>query len=184
LLEIKSALQGNHALMNATLKNDAKPMETISFFEVVETEANPIEQDIQAEYIVPLPYELKYACLLIPRFPSHQLKGDIVQNLHQWLQQICVSYGWRLEFIEVNPDFIQYILCVNMTVSPDQFMKIITQQTSQLIFSNFGRIRQENLSNDFWANGYLVMSGEKAIQNEMIAQFITMCRRQQGLNTL
>ncbi len=169
--------------MNSLKNNNAKPTDTISFFEVAEEDINLKEQETQPESTVQNTYELKYACLLIPRFPAHQLAGDLVEYLHQWLQQICVSYGWRLEFIQVNPAYLEYILSVNMSVSPDQFMKTIMNETSKLILSNFGRLRQEILSDDFWANGYLVVSGEKAIRVEMIEQFIKMCRHQQGLHT-
>lgn len=176
--------QKAHTLMNSLKTNNENPTDTIPSFEVAKEDVSFTDQELQPESVGQTAYELKYACLLIPRFPAHQLVGDLAGYLHQWLQQICVSYGWRLEFIEVNPAYLEYILCVNMSVSPDQFMKIIISQTSKLILSDFGRLRQEILSNDFWANGYLVVLGEKAIQEEMIGQFIKMCRRQQGLHPL
>jgi hypothetical protein len=54
------------------------------------------------EYINPDSYELSYTCLLIPRLPSCQLHGDLAERLPQWMQQICTSHKWRLEFLTVQ----------------------------------------------------------------------------------
>ena len=104
---------------------------------------------------------LSYTGLLIPRFPSHQLIGDLAEYLPQWLQQICVSYGWRLEFTTVLPDYFQWVLIVAPSVPPGYFMQAVRSETSKLILSNFGHIKRENLSDDFWAPGYLVVLGAR-----------------------
>ena len=41
--------------------------------------------------------------LLIPRFSAHYLIGDIAEDLHEWMRQICVSFEWRLESILIRP---------------------------------------------------------------------------------
>src|SRR5512141_278834 len=40
------------------------------------------------------PYDLSYACLLIPRFSSHFLIGDIAESLRGWMRTICLSFAW------------------------------------------------------------------------------------------
>jgi REP element-mobilizing transposase RayT len=130
-------------------------------------------------------YDLSYTCLLIPRFPSHQIKGDLAHYLSQiWLQQICISYSWRLEFATANPDYLQWGMRVNASVTSTHFMQTIRSETSRLILENFGRIARENLSADFWAPGHLVVLGIRPHPYEMIEKYIRLTRRQQGLHTL
>ncbi len=85
------------------------------------------------------PYELSYACLIIPRFSTHYLVGDLADNLYIWMKEICISFGWRLDFLSVQPDYLQWIICVPPATSPANFMSIIRQQTSQEILDNFPR---------------------------------------------
>jgi REP element-mobilizing transposase RayT len=147
-------------------------------------ESLDLNKDVLLEPVYPDAYNLSYTCLLIPRFPSHQLVGDLADYLPQWLQQVCVSYGGRLEFITVEPDYFQWALSVLPSVSPGQFMQQIRDDISKMIFSNFGRIKRENLSNDFWAPGYLVVLGIRPHPVEMVKQYIRLTRRQQGLHKL
>ena len=142
------------------------------------------DKDVLLESVHSDSYNLSYICLLIPRFPSHQLKGDLANLLPEWLEQVCISYGWNLQFVTVDPAYFQWSILVTPSTSPGYFMQQIRYQTSKMILSNFGSIRRENLSNDFWAPGYLVVLGTRPHPQEMINQYIRLTRRQQGLNTL
>jgi REP element-mobilizing transposase RayT len=127
------------------------------------------------------PYELSYACLLIPRFSIHYLIGDLADDLHDWMKQICISFGWRLDFLSVHPNYLQWILRVFPSTSPAHFMSIIRRQTSQEILTNFPRFRQENRSRDFWAPGYLVIVSTSPHPSQMINDYIRLTREQQGI---
>jgi REP element-mobilizing transposase RayT len=140
-----------------------------------------LDTDVVLEPVSPRPYDLSYVCLLIPRFDSHYLVGDIVEHLYRRMQQICVSFGWRLDFVTVRPEYLQWILRVPATTPPSQFMRTIRQQTSHCIFENFPRMKRENLSKDFWAPGYLVIVGTRPHPPEMIREYIRLTRQQQGI---
>ncbi len=127
------------------------------------------------------PYELSYACLLIPRFNTHYLVGDLADNLYDWMKQICISFGWRLDFLSVQPDYLQWIICVPPATSPAKFMNIIRQQTSQEILEDFPRIKKENRSKDFWAPGYFVIVSTSPHPAKMVKDFIWLTRQQQGI---
>jgi REP element-mobilizing transposase RayT len=160
------------------------PLSSLSAKASKESEVLDSGQRVLLEPIYPDSYNLSYTCLLIPRFPAHQLKGDLADLLPQWLQQICISYGWRLEFITVNLDYLQWAVQVTPATSPGNFMQQIRYETSTMVFESFSRIKRENLANDFWAPGYLVVLGTRPHPEEMIHQYIRLTRRQQGLNTL
>jgi REP element-mobilizing transposase RayT len=126
------------------------------------------------------PYDLSYACLLIPRFSSHLLIGDIAESLHDWMKTICLSFAWRLENLYVRPDYMQWVLYVPAATPPSRCIRTVREHTSRQIFEDFPLIKQQNLSKDFWAPGYLVIMGPAPHPREMIDQYIRLTRQQQG----
>jgi REP element-mobilizing transposase RayT len=125
----------------------------------------------------PALYNLDYACLLILRFENHFLAGDLADRMADWMQQICVAFGWRLEYIAVRPEYLQWIASVPPAVSPSYVMRIVRQQSSERIFVEFPRFHKENPSGDFWAPGYLVMGGGQPHPQKLIKDFIKQTRR-------
>jgi len=148
-----------------------------------DTEERLQEEKATLSYGYAQTYNISYTCLLIPRFPAHQIKGDIADLLPQTLQQICISFGWRLDYIFVDINYLQWVLTVLPTTAPHYFMKQIRKNLSATIFSNFGRIRRENLSDCFWAPSDLVLLGNKPHPTNLIEQYIGLIRKQQGLNS-
>lgn len=125
-------------------------------------------------------YHLTYACLLVPRFSAHYLTGDLAENLGQWLPNICIAFGWRLKFLAVRPDYLQWVVDVPPTTSPAYLMEIMRQQTSEKIFIEFTRLKKENPSGDFWALGYLIMGGTQPHPPQLVQDYILQTRQQQG----
>jgi REP element-mobilizing transposase RayT len=126
-------------------------------------------------------YNLNYACLLVPRFSSHYLTGDIADRLSEWLPIICVSFGWRLEYQAVRPEYLQWIVNVPPAASPGYLMRVMRQQTSEKIFTEFPHLRKENPSGDFWAPGYLIMGGAKPHPSQLVKDYIKQIRQRQGI---
>lgn len=125
-------------------------------------------------------YHLTYACLLVPRFSSHYLTGDLSESLSGWLPNICIAFGWRLEFLAVRPEYLQWVVNVQPNTSPGHLMRIMRQQTSEKIFTDFPRLKKENPSGDFWAPGYLIMGGTQPHPQQLIRDYIRQTRQRQG----
>jgi REP element-mobilizing transposase RayT len=125
-------------------------------------------------------YHLTYACLLVPRFVSHYLTGDIADKVGEWLPNICIAFGWRLEFLAVRPEYLQWVVNVQPNTSPGYLMRIMRQQTSEKIFGEFPRTRKENPSGDFWAPGYLIMGGTQPHPQQLVRDYIRQTRQRQG----
>ena len=125
-------------------------------------------------------YNLTYACLLVPRFSSHYLTGDVSDRLSEWLPQICIAFGWRLEYLAVRPEYIQWVVNVPPSISPGYLMRIMRQQTSEKIFIEFTRMKKENPSGDFWAPGYLIMGGTQPHPQQLVKDYIKQTRTRQG----
>jgi REP element-mobilizing transposase RayT len=135
---------------------------------------------VMLEPISPGLYNLTYACLLVPRFSSHYLTGDISDRLTGWLPQICIAFGWRLEFLAVRPEYMQWMVNVPPATSPGYLMRIMRQQTSEKIFAEFVRLKKENPSGDFWAPGYLIMGGTQPHPPQLVKDYIKQTRTRQG----
>lgn len=125
--------------------------------------------------------ELTYSCLLIPRFSDHYLTGDITNDLLEWMKDICISYGWRLDAITIRPGYLHWVMTVPLTVNPAQFMRLTRQQTSKRILEDYPRFTRKNVSLDFWAPGFSVVHGNNLQSMETINNYILQIRRQQGI---
>lgn len=132
------------------------------------------------EPIAPGLYNLTYACLLVPRFSSHYLTGDVSDRISEWLPQICIAFGWRLEYLAVRPEYVQWVVNVPPATSPGYLMRIMRQQTSEKIFTEFPRLKKENPSGDFWAPGYLIMGGTQPHPPQLVKDYIKQTRTRQG----
>ena len=126
-------------------------------------------------------YNLDYACLLLPRFPQHHLTGDLLEQLGEWVPHICIAFAWRLEYISVRPEYLQWIVNVPPATSAGYLMKIVRQHTSEKIFNEFPRFKNDNPSGDFWAPGYLIMGGSQPAPAQLIKDFIIQTRQRQGI---
>ena len=136
---------------------------------------------IVLEPVSPAVYNLDYACLLVPRFPQHHMTGDFLDRLGEWVPHICIAYGWRLEYISVRPEYLQWIVNVPPATSPGNVMRILRQQTSERIFVEFPRFKKENPSGDFWAPGYLIMGGSQPPPAQLIKDYVSQTRQRQGI---
>ncbi|RPH56548.1 MAG: hypothetical protein EHM81_12985, partial [Chloroflexi bacterium] len=67
---------------------------------------------------------LTYACLLIPRFDHHYLVGDAAERLAEWVPNVCVAFGWRLEHLAVRPDYLQWVVRVPPSTAPGYIMRL------------------------------------------------------------
>lgn len=128
-------------------------------------------------------HDLAYACVLIPRLPSHLLSGDLGALLNRAVTRLCLAFGWRLEHLAVRPQYLQWVVNVSPEVSAAKVIRVIRDQTSKLIFDEIPQLSKENPSEDFWAPGFMVVHGH-SLTGDRVRDFIRQTRAQQGLDTL
>ncbi|MCJ7433210.1 MAG: IS200/IS605 family transposase [Anaerolineales bacterium] len=151
--------------------------------EVAETRPSRVTEAARSLKLEPITaglYHLTYACLLVPRFTSHYLTGDLADHMSEWLPSICIAFGWRLEHLSVRPEYLQWVVNVQPNTSPGQLMRLMRQQTSEKIFTEFPRLKKENPSGDFWAPGYLIMGGNQPHPSQLVKDYIRETRDRQG----
>ncbi|PWH12367.1 MAG: hypothetical protein DDG60_13500 [Anaerolineae bacterium] len=127
--------------------------------------------------------DLSYACLLVPRFDTHHLVGDLADRLNEWVPQVCIAFGWRLEHIAVRPDYLQWVVRVPPSTAPGHVMRVVRQQTSDRLFNEFPRFKKDNPSGDFWAPGYLIMGSSQPHPQHLVRNFIKQTRERQGIKS-
>jgi REP element-mobilizing transposase RayT len=145
------------------------------------TDQGDHDADIIFEPVERQPYIISYVCVLIPRFDSHFLQGDVVAFLEGWMKDIAVSWGWKLDWTDIQSQYLQWMLSVPVSVPPAQFIRVIRQVTSRKIMADFPHYTRENLSNDFWASGFLISVGRRPHPLTAINEFIRLTRQQQGI---
>jgi REP element-mobilizing transposase RayT len=126
-------------------------------------------------------YNLAYTGLFIPRLPHHFLTRDLADAAGRIFQHICLAYGWRLEALSVRPEYIQWIVRTSPSIAPNTLLKVLRQRSSQVIFETYPDLRQDNPSGDFWAPGYLILSGVHAPSTGLVREFILQTRHRQGI---
>jgi REP element-mobilizing transposase RayT len=145
-----------------------------------ESPSTEAAKKLVAEPITAGLYHLTYACLLVPRFATHYITGDLSERISEWLPNICIAFGWRLEYLAVRPEYLQWVANVQPSTSPGYLMRIMRQQTSEKIFNEFSRLKKENPSGDFWAPGYLIMGGTQPHPPQLVRDYINQTRTRQG----
>lgn len=148
-----------------------------------EPKLKPVETfaiETRQQSALPVVYDLSYFCLLVPRMPHHQLNGDLAAKLSEWVGQLCMAYGWRLEHLSIRPEYMQWVVNVIPTVAPDHLMETLRKQTSERIFASFPELGKDNPSGDFWAPGYFILTRIEQLSDQMIQDFINQVRQYQG----
>ena len=151
--------------------------QTLFPFGVIEEETTP---EVKLEPLGDDAYQLSFTCVLIPRMPAHKLSGDIKNNLINWMGNLCLSFGWRGEFIIVEEEYLQWCVYVSPATPPWKIVNTAREHTSRLIFENYPRFKRQNLGKDFWATGHLVVTGMLPLAPQIVQDFINLVRRQQG----
>jgi len=138
------------------------------------------EDEVVLETLEQNPYEVLYTCLLLPKLRSNLLLDEVANQLQEVMMQVSSSFGWYLEFQSIRPEYLLWTVRVNPSVSTTYIIHVYREETSRKIFEKFPDFADENQSDDFWAPGYLIISGLHPHPIEVIKRYIQLTRRQQG----
>jgi REP element-mobilizing transposase RayT/DNA-binding response OmpR family regulator len=130
---------------------------------------------------LPVFVQILFTCILIPANPNHHLVGDMAKSLKHWLPQVCLGFGWQLEKMTIEPGYMLWVVNVTPTVSPGSVVRMVRSRTSEQIFTQFPDLLEQNMNGDFWAPGYLVISGSQTPTQQLVRDFISQTRRRQGI---
>ncbi len=80
---------------------------------------------------------LIYTFLLIPRFPNHYLTNSLAKKLAEWIPNLCLAFGWRLDRLIVRPLYISWSIIAPSTIAPNKIIARIRKETSKRIMKEF-----------------------------------------------
>ncbi|MCC6148244.1 MAG: response regulator [Anaerolineaceae bacterium] len=121
-----------------------------------------------------------YTCLLLTRVPGNKLRGTLGKQLKQWLSEICNAFGWNLDSVTVRPEYLQWSVRLAPAISPANLVRLIRQNTSEKIFSQYPGTKPVDGSEDFWSPGYLIIRGTQPPTQKALFEFIQLTRKRQG----
>jgi REP element-mobilizing transposase RayT len=148
--------------------------------------AIPVSQPYEGSIYYPEPAtsamaDLIYTFVIIPRIPLHHLDGELEKQLSQWIPDLCIAFGWKLMRLQIRPEYTLISTQVMPGVSPASVIRILRVKTSYRIFETHSRLRSQNPSGDFWAPGYLALSGVQMPDEDLIADYMQQTRTRQGI---
>lgn len=121
----------------------------------------------------------EYYCVLIPDNPNQFLARDLSDRLGFILPQIHISQGWRVTSLTVRPLFLMWQISLPADTCPADAVKEIRRRTTSHFYTNFPELLNRNNDSDFWAPGYLILSGPQAPSKSLIEIFIQRTRSAQ-----
>ncbi len=124
-------------------------------------------------------FRFNYTCLLIPRDPHCFLARDLGERLSFLLPQLHLEYGWHISGIAVRPQYLLWAIALPMDACPVDIIQEIRRRTSAHLLANFPNLKSSDPQLDFWAPGFLALSGSSIPSVEMIYDFIKQTRANQ-----
>lgn len=121
----------------------------------------------------------EYYCVLIPDNPNQFLARDLSDRLGFILPQIHISQGWRVTSLSVRPLFLMWQISLPADTCPADAVNEIRQRTTSHFYTNFPELLNRNNEADFWAPGYLILSGPQAPSASLVETFIQRTRSAQ-----
>ncbi|MCJ7622479.1 MAG: transposase, partial [Anaerolineaceae bacterium] len=118
-----------------------------------------------------------YTCILIPELSDYRLSSRIARKLKLWIPQLCLAFGWQLENLLVQPTYMQWTVRVPPNTSQGMIVRKIRQRTSYRLFYEFPDLIGLSQTANFWAKGYLVVSGNEPPTPEYLDDFIRKNRQ-------
>ena len=88
-------------------------------------------------------FDLSYACLLIPRANDHYLTDKVDGFLQATMRQICQFFGWRLDYVQVQPEYLQWVISATAATPPSRSIHTIREQTSKGVLGKFRQLGQD-----------------------------------------
>lgn len=122
---------------------------------------------------------LHYSCVLIPNNPQHFLTRQLAERISVSMPWIHISMGWRLTAMAVRPQYLQWTMEIPPGMSPASALNEIRRLSSDQLLASFSKLKESERERDFWAPGYLILTGSQSVPFSMIKAYINRTRELQ-----
>ncbi len=176
LIDLEETIQSREHIHPVFEKMDIKP-------EAIQEALQPEKSQITSlnEFIPDALYDLTYTFLMIPRFSTHRLKTDETATIKEFIKNLHLSYGWRLELLDMQPEYLRWASSFPPNIAPSSHLEMIRKGTSKQLFEDIPGYKKENLSGDYWAPGYIIVEGKNSISTQLVSDYIIHNRQKHGI---
>ncbi len=113
-----------------------------------------------------------YTTFVTPLLKRHALTRELAQILAKSMNTVCKNNHWKLINMTARPSGMLWTARIPPNVTTGQMVKIIREETSDMLYEVHPRLKYEALSENFWAANYLVVSGNDAPDDNSIKEFL------------
>ncbi len=127
-------------------------------------------------------YALSYTYLIIPKFASTRLSGDLKSRLAEWISFQALTHDWRITGLHIEPDHLEISIDCAPSEAPEKVIKALMQYTAEKAMAEFPRLAAEHAKrvNIFWAQGYYAVAPGRRLSADEIRAFIDYQRQEQN----
>jgi REP element-mobilizing transposase RayT len=126
----------------------------------------PEEEDEYADCVY------TYTTFVTPLLKRHALTRELAQILAKSMNTVCKNNHWKLINMTARPSGMLWTARIPPNVTTGQMVKIVREETSEMLYEIHPRLKYEALSENFWAANYLVVSGNDAPDDNSIKEFL------------
>lgn len=116
-------------------------------------------------------YNINYHFVWCPKYRKNILRGEIRKSLKDILETICLSKGWKLLELQIQPDHIHIFLSSPPYESPTGIIKVLKGTSAIQIFKKYSKLRKELRKGHIWSPSYYVGTAGK-VTEETIKKYI------------
>ena len=113
-----------------------------------------------------------YTTFVTPLLKRHALTRELAQILAKSMTTVCEKNHWKLLNMTARPSGMLWTARIPPNVTTGQMVKIVREETSDMLYEIHPRLKYEALSENFWAANYLVVSGSDAPDDNSIKEFL------------
>lgn len=122
-------------------------------------------------------YNLSYALVWLPRFPTTQLVGDLAERLTELIQEIARGYEWEVQHLEVQPEYVHVVIAAGPGDAAAAVVETFKRLTTETIFAEFPRLRQRHPAGQLWADDYFALAASTPLTPDQVRRYIAYARQ-------
>ncbi len=148
-----------------------------------ETEALPtwfsdfVSQEPQTEEIQPNELLFRYNFILLPRNPDQFITRPLAEILNQYLPQVHKENNWEFISISTRPQYLTWSAAFPLSVTVREVAVEVRNVTNERLFNRFPELLNSHPNADFWAAGYLAVSGANSPSNQLVRDTIELTKQ-------
>lgn len=136
-----------------------------------------VSQEPQTEEIRPDELLFRYNFILLPRNPDQFITRPLAEVLNQYLPQVHKENNWEFISISTRPQYLIWSAAFPLSVTVSQVAAEVRNVTNERLFSRFPELLNSHPNADFWAAGYLAISGANSPSVQLVRDTIELTKQ-------